>query len=258
MSLEDLRQFLIHEPDPIRDRSPDDSMFEGDDAHYRGAGLSALRCVKLALLTAGRTAVCRILDLPCGYGRVLRYLRAGFPDAEIVACDLERDGVDYCAETFGAVPVYSDVDPSKVQLPGTFDLIWCGSLFTHLPPAGWLGVMNLFDPVLQEGGLLIFTVHGRMMATFMEKGYTFGMGDRTPEMLAKFETERFAYGDYDDQTGYGISLSRADWVVKELQQRAGLRLLSYTEAGWLRHQDVVVIQRPPADWTARPPSGTDF
>jgi cyclopropane fatty-acyl-phospholipid synthase-like methyltransferase len=258
MSLEDLRRFMIREPDVDRVLSPDDSMFEGDEDHYRETGLSALRCVKSALTMAGRTSASRILDLPCGHGRVLRYLRAEFPEAEIVACDLERGGVDFCAEKFGAIPVYSDVDPSKVQLPGKFDLIWCGSLFTHLAPASWIAILKLFDSVLGHGGLMVFTVHGRMSASWMDTGYTFGMNERAPEMVKKFDEERFAYGGYEDQDEYGISLSRVDWVTRLLQDWQGLRLLSYTESGWLRHQDVAVYQRPPRDWTDRPPSGSEF
>ena len=80
----------------------------------------------------------RILDFPCGHGRVLRYLRAEFPQAEITACDLLRDGVDFCAANFGAIPVYSDPDPSRIGLPrDAFDLIWVGSLFTHFDAARW-------------------------------------------------------------------------------------------------------------------------
>ena len=58
----------------------------------------------------------RILDLPCGHGRVLRYLSAAFPEAEITACDIMREGVDFCASTFGAIPVYSQDDPQQIPL----------------------------------------------------------------------------------------------------------------------------------------------
>lgn len=65
----------------------------------------------------------RILDLPSGAGRVLRALRAGFPDASIVACDLMRDGVDFCAREFGAIPVYAAADVGSGTGPDRFDLI---------------------------------------------------------------------------------------------------------------------------------------
>src|SRR5262245_46612524 len=42
------------------------------------------------------------------------------------------DGVDYCANTFAAIPVYSAVVPSQAPLePDSLDLTWVGSLLTH-------------------------------------------------------------------------------------------------------------------------------
>jgi SAM-dependent methyltransferase len=108
------------------DISPNDHMFAGDESHYFGVGQSALDGIRCSLYAAQVPTdnVKRILDLPCGHGRILRYLRAAFPEAEIVACDLLRDAVDYCARSFGAIPVYSHEDPRKIPLPeGAFDLI---------------------------------------------------------------------------------------------------------------------------------------
>ena len=59
------------------------------------------------LALVGKTEVRKILDLPCGYGRVLRMIHAAFPRATIHACNLNKDAVDFCAATFGAIPVYS-------------------------------------------------------------------------------------------------------------------------------------------------------
>src|SRR5204863_8296827 len=64
----------------------------------------ALQPIRLALLAARRDRVGRILDLPCGYGRVMRAIRAEFPEAHITACDIDPHAVDFCAETFGATP----------------------------------------------------------------------------------------------------------------------------------------------------------
>jgi methylase of polypeptide subunit release factors len=119
MNMDAVLESLFDEPEVNRAISPRDTMYTGDDAYYWGTGISALRNVRLALLMSGRSDTRRLLDLPCGHGRVLRYLCAAFPEAEIVACDLDRDGVDYCAQTFGALPVYSDPDPARIKLPGT-------------------------------------------------------------------------------------------------------------------------------------------
>jgi SAM-dependent methyltransferase len=120
--------FPVDDTEIVRAVSPRDDMFEGSFENYLEKGRDALRLISLAALAMPKTGFQRILDLPCGYGRVLRVLRAAFPRAEITACDIDAAGVDYCAETFGVTPVYSDPDPSRVDLGGPFDLIWCGSL----------------------------------------------------------------------------------------------------------------------------------
>src|SRR5262245_38284150 len=109
-----------------------DEMFTGDLESYLSVTYSAIAQIGHAMTACGITSFERVLDLPCGHGRAMRGLRAAFPEAELTACDVNREGVDFCAERFGAVPVYSDPDPERIPLEGTYDLIWVGSLLTHL------------------------------------------------------------------------------------------------------------------------------
>ena len=52
---------------------------------YLTAGLSASRSIQASLDAAGkRISGGAVLDLPCGYGRVLRFLKAMFPDSTSV------------------------------------------------------------------------------------------------------------------------------------------------------------------------------
>jgi len=104
-----------------REISPNDAM---QNEWYHDVGLSSVEVIKGAILTSWLSKVDRVLDLPCGHGRVLRHLRAMFPDIPIDACDLDKDGVDFCASTFGATPVYSTSEElTEVNLPNTYDLI---------------------------------------------------------------------------------------------------------------------------------------
>lgn len=56
-----------------------DESVPGAREHYFMVGRSALRCVEVAMFTAGKTRDARILDLSCGHRRVMRWLRAAFP-----------------------------------------------------------------------------------------------------------------------------------------------------------------------------------
>ena len=42
-----------------------------------------------------------------------------------------------------------------------FDLIWVGSLLTHLDNDHWSAFLKVFSTALRDRGLLIFTTHGR-------------------------------------------------------------------------------------------------
>jgi trans-aconitate methyltransferase len=134
--------------------APDDAMLEPGEgpAGYFAVAQSALRCLRLAMLAAGREQFQDILDFGCGHGRVLRVLKAAFPDARLTACDLLSAGPDYCASTFGATPVYSSKNPAEVPLHGRFDLIWCGSVLTCIPEAAGMGILELLHGHLSPGG----------------------------------------------------------------------------------------------------------
>ena len=102
-------------PHIIADISPRDTMYTaGWEQHYASVGQSALQAIRLAMLAVGKVHFKKILDLPCGHGRIQRVLRAAFPDAEITACDLDFDGVDFCVQTFGAIPLYSAEKPEMI------------------------------------------------------------------------------------------------------------------------------------------------
>jgi SAM-dependent methyltransferase len=227
--------------------APDDEMFQGDRAHYFGVGDSASHCIHSALGAANKPAleIQSILDLPCGHGRVMRFLKAAFPHAPLTACDLNRDAVDFCARTFGAEPVYSDIDVSRIPLRKKFDLIWCGSLLTHLRAEPCAELVRWLSSLLNLNALLIFTVHGRWVERWLATGrYNYGLPDeRTSALLKDYYSSGFGYADYPGQTNYGISLCSPAFVLDKLVSIPDLKLVAYHERGWDNHHDVVCLQK---------------
>src|SRR4051812_31180575 len=91
--------------------SPGDGMVAADNPQqYFDLGHRALELINFSAALCDKPHYPDILDLPCGHGRVLRWLRARYDYARITGCDLDRDGVDFCAQQFGALPVYSEPD----------------------------------------------------------------------------------------------------------------------------------------------------
>lgn len=244
------RQWLSR-PDPFvgvrREISPRDEMFIGNEAHYFDVGESALHAIETALYTARRprSTVNRILDLPCGHGRVLRFLLKAFPEAELTACDLNQDGIDFCARNFGAVPVMSRREVAEIPLHGEFDVIWCGSLLTHLPAGQWTEFLGLFHRLLGHRGILVFTTHGRHYEPELAAGINpHGIDDaRIPDLLRGYREAGFAYVDYPGQSGYGFSLVHPAYVLSRFISPSAWQLLGYHEAGWDRRQDVISLRK---------------
>ncbi|MEP0201383.1 MAG: class I SAM-dependent methyltransferase [Halioglobus sp.] len=74
---------------------------------YFEIGSSAVEIMIAACVASNIQKIERVLDLPCGHGCVLRHLVNLFSGAQLDACDLYGEGVDFCAATSGANPIHS-------------------------------------------------------------------------------------------------------------------------------------------------------
>lgn len=217
-----------------------DGMYTGDGRHYYQVGLSAIRCIDEALQRAGLEDVGSILDFPCGGGRVLRFLVHRFPHAEITACELTRGSVEFCARTFGARPAFSTVDLDEVSLGREFDLIWCGSLATHLNAAGIVALLRLFSRHLAEGGMMIFTTHGDFVQRRLPtRDFDYGLDQEQIDRIGRdYPQTGYGFEDYPGAKDYGVSLTSPEWIRARIRELGGLREVSFHERGWDNHQDV--------------------
>ena len=229
--------------------SPNDEMYLGGESWYFPVGQSAIDCLDCALKAARKpiSSVQRILDLPCGHGRVLRYLRAAFPQAEITACDLLRDGVDFCAKTFGAIPVYSQDEPSRIPIPPeSFDLIWVGSLLTHLDQDRWRGFLTAFRSFLRPGGVLVFTSHGHGAYQRVLAGPDYFAITEQQKLLIldRYARQGFGYVQYPPLEGYyGLSLAKPTWVIDCIREFEDLKVALLSEKGWADFHDIYACVR---------------
>jgi SAM-dependent methyltransferase len=222
--------------------SPHDLMWQKQQGPYLVAGASALTCIRTAMEAARKERVAKILDLGCGHGRILRFLKVHFKDAYFAASDLDRDAVDFCAETFGVTPIYSDEDPSKVEIDDRFDLIWSGSLLTHLEKGPWLGFFDLAVRSLTADGLFVFTTHGRHDRKAWRSMNL--SQEQIDEVLAGYDREGFGYSAYEEDVNYGLTAVSPDWVGSEIEKRPGIRLVMHLKNGWeppAPPQDVYVV-----------------
>jgi SAM-dependent methyltransferase len=224
--------------------APHDAMYVGNGVHYFSVGLSAIRAIEGSITAAGTgtAAPQRILDMPSGHGRVLRFLRGRYRDAAITACDLDSDGVAFCAHRFGARPQHSSTDLETLDLPGgPFDLIWCGSLVTHLDAEANAALLALFARLLAPTGVAVLTTHGALVADRLRAGDTYQLDPRAARAaLHAYDATGFGYADYPWSPGYGVSVSSVEWIGAAAD-RAGLNVAHTIERGWDDHQDVIAL-----------------
>ncbi len=223
--------------------APADDMAIPDASHYFQIGREALRLVHEASLLAGTGRIEAVLDLPCGFGRVARWLRTAYPAAHLAVSDTQAHGVQFCREELGATGVIAHGDGRHwADLPGPYDIIWCGSLLTHFDWVEWVSHLQRFAARLSPQGVLIFTTHGQHALGLLQSGEKdYGL---PPAAVARLGTaavtEGFSYADYPETPGYGISISQPGWIRELIARETGLQVLEIREAAWGGHQDVVV------------------
>jgi SAM-dependent methyltransferase len=239
-TITDQEKAMLHTVSLKVDRN--DTMYELTRAgHYLSVGLSAIQCIENAIKTTGRPhEIKHILDFPCGYGRVLRFLRAGYPDAEITVCEIDPAALDFCKKTLCAKPVMSEKDFSKLSLPDKFDLIWCGSLITHIDEETTKGLLKFFHAHLSPGGICVLTTHGQKSAESVQnKIQTYGLpAVAQQELLATYQVKGYGYANYEGQSEYGISIVNHNRMLEITHSIGQWNETYYQEQGWDNHQDV--------------------
>jgi SAM-dependent methyltransferase len=228
-----------------RTLAPRDSMYRGNDAYYLQVGASALRLIYHALAAGRRNVgqVQRVLDYACGFGRVLRWLQAGFPLARIVAVDADPKAVNAVKEIFDVDAFVLDLS-LREEIGSEFDLIWVGSLATHLPEDQFRAVIVRLGSLLSPRGLVVATTHGPHVANRIANGEkAYGLDPKgIASLLSAYERSGYGFSAYPKQQSYGIAVCTASKLMS-LIETANLYAVLYQERGWVSHQDCVAIAK---------------
>lgn len=227
-----------------------DSMFNlnKDLRAYLHTGAAALRALQAAISLADLEIPRSILDFGCGHGRVGRWLRAAYPDAELTGAELAQPAVDFYAETFRAKG-WKTSTTLEENIPGrTFDLIWAGSVVTHMPEESVRLLIMQFISWISKDGLAVFSSHGRVGTKVLRDRGGPTMTDPGAHLSAfeDFDAGKFGFVPYTGQNTYGTSFVPPKWFVELVAEDPSIRLVMLSEAGWRGNQDVIAIQKKPA------------
>ncbi len=221
---------------------PKDLMFEGDLNHYFYVGVDALRiCLRFAKLKPNS----KVLLLPCGHGRNLRHFTDFFDINNIYAADINSDAVNFCETYFGVNSFTSDKEFSFLKKTPNFDLIFVGSLITHLKESHSIDLIEKLIKKLSRNGVLILSSHGTFVANKLaENCMEYGLTDAEFSSLQEsFNASGYGFGAYQNDPEYGISVISKNWFEKYIILRNHAVLENFEERLWDRHHDIIVIRK---------------
>lgn len=232
----------IHENDKMLSARAEENI-----KRYFGIGREAVDLTAEIMTVSRKSCFDSILEFPSGHGRITRHLTAFFPDAEIAVSDLFPEMLTFCKKQFGVMPLLSQEDFVSLDFGRKFDLIWCGSLLTHLPEQA---VLDCFDCIIRHlaepGGIGIITFVGEI--TKLPNSIEFyGEEKQWLEQKDSYLETGFAYFPYTENSkdwgGVGNTITRPDFVMKLCANHQNIKVIHFSERKWGQHQDVLVIEK---------------
>ena len=220
-------------------------------ALYLRAGNSAIDNLATVLERAGKgfDDVTSCLDFGCGHGRVLRLLQQKIPPRKITACDVDPVGVGYCAAEFGVRPLVSRWQIEDIRL-GSYDLIWSGSVFTHLGADDGRRLFAKLAGSLLPGGLLVFSIHGDYSLGGLEHFYGGDWAVDADDIRREVAERGWSFRPYGPSYGefpipYGMTWHTREYFEAMAAELFGdrLRLILWEAHGWDLHHDVLAFER---------------
>lgn len=215
--------------------------------HYIEDAQSAIWNIQQSLAAVGRSFadIEACLDFACGYGRVTRLLATELLPYKVTAYDTDRQAVRFCASEFGVRPLPARSRDPALK-PHAYDLIFVGSLFTHLRWVGCLDVLEQLVGALRRGGLLIFSTQGATCLAHLD-WYGPEFIEAASEFSAEVERTGIHFVPYRrvGKPDYGITI-HAKWFIEKAMAEQFMNTTTFVrfeERGWDRHQDVWTYQR---------------
>lgn len=136
--------------------------YAADVDEYLASGKENVETMMKILEGSGYTAKGgdRLLDLGCAGGRMVRWLKPMTAQCEVWGADIDARNIEWC-RSYLSPPFFFTTVTTLPHLPfedNSFNLIYCGSVFTHIPDLvdSWLLELRR---ILRPGGRLYLTVH---------------------------------------------------------------------------------------------------
>ncbi len=221
-----------------------DSNGADDVERYANGAREFVGILGRSLEEAGRswTDVGSVLEIGCGYGRIVRELRSQQPALDIHVNDVIDEAARFTATEFNTRPVPL-LEAAPEPLVDRFDLIYLLSVYTHMPSDMVERNVALVAAALRPGGVVVFTIQGEGSARTAERYAQYWL-DKT-RVLKGLEEDGYYYERYPYyRSEYGMTWFAPDGIKRLVSKAAPtLQFVSHHEMAIDGHQDVYVYRR---------------
>lgn len=207
-----------------------------DFDHFLGVGRKIFWDLKRLLKSVDKefSSFSSILDFGCGCGRITRFLQPA-NEQTIIGADIDPQSIAWCSQHLSHIAQFK-VTNALPPLPfadAEFDLVYCISVFTHLPEEMQFQWLHELQRVLKPGGLLITSIHGE----------TPQLG--SPELVAEFDRKGFIYVHAGDTPGlpefYQTTFHTKKYIMEQWSQY--FEILNVQEWAINNHQAGIICQK---------------
>ena len=208
-------------------------------AGFLASGRRTADDIETALSRAGASlsGMRQGLDFGCGCGRVLQEAARRWPHIHWFGSDVDARAIRWCVAHLPATTTVVNEPLPPLPFPDVaFDLVWCGSVFTHLDEIrqdAWLADLCR---VLAPGGHLVASVHGPNCWASLP-GPT----------VRRIRDRGFVFARTGGDEGIHPDWYQTAWHTREYVERHWSRFVdiaAYIPQGFEGYQDVVVGRKP--------------
>ena len=185
-----------------------------------------------------------LLEFASGYGCVSRHLARLRDRYDLTACDIHPQAISFLQQRLGVPAILSRSSPADFTTERAFDVVFALSFFSHMPDSTFGDWIAALFARVADGGLLIFTAHGRQ--TLADLGHP------------PVHPDGYWFSPYSEQKDipgeqYGGMVASPFYVIDRIARCEGAALVQFRESFWWGKQDLYIVRKASPDF--RPQRG---
>ncbi len=153
--------------------------FEGNHGvaliEYLRDGIESFNFIEKALEDNNKnfSKVKSFLDFAAGFGKLERLLVTRIEANKIWASDIKESANKFVKNTFSVNSFNSSFDPKKLNIEKKFEIIFVGSLFSHLNEELFIEWLVALYKLIENNGILILSVHDMSLIDISDSNFVF-------------------------------------------------------------------------------------